>query len=324
MRWLILWTATVAGFFLICASTPPALGQARIGKKEQEALDRVARDPRTQWGWGPSASASAEERKAYDAYMKMPLVKSGELPASALPEGYGKPSDDDVFNEFISSLSNESILGEVREIQAEVRSLLGQLRELENSRQQHAANLKREVSYVESLDALFALAAKYPLYNNDAGACSAFQSKFTALTAAGRDGTNAASRLTDATKAENRLLASQAASSAASAEYFNRSERLLEQRRALSQRSKELLELAQSRSARAQQALDARKPRPPVKRGGEFLGWDAEGNPIVAISDGSGGSVGRDGRGGYTPLIPADGGYLYRDEDGNPEFRPAR
>ena len=56
---------------------------------EQEALERVARDPRRQWGWEPSPMASVEEQRAYQAYEMMPKVAAGELPVSALPEAYG-------------------------------------------------------------------------------------------------------------------------------------------------------------------------------------------------------------------------------------------
>ena len=41
---------------------------------------------------------------------------------------------------------------------------------------------------------------------------------------------------------------------------------------------------------------------------GDFVGWDANGNPIIASPDGNGGHVIPDGNGGFTPLIPVDGG----------------
>jgi len=56
---------------------------------EEEALERVRRDPRRQWGWGPSKLASVEEQRAYEAYQMLPKVAAGELPVSALPEAYG-------------------------------------------------------------------------------------------------------------------------------------------------------------------------------------------------------------------------------------------
>lgn len=55
----------------------------------QEMLERVARDPRRQWGWGPSELASPEEKRAYQALEMMPQVQAGQLPVSALPEEYG-------------------------------------------------------------------------------------------------------------------------------------------------------------------------------------------------------------------------------------------
>jgi hypothetical protein len=56
---------------------------------EQEMLSRVERDPRRQFGWGPSALASPEERAAYEFIQKKPLVESGQLSPAALPEEYG-------------------------------------------------------------------------------------------------------------------------------------------------------------------------------------------------------------------------------------------
>lgn len=56
---------------------------------------------------------------------------------------------------------------------------------------------------------------------------------------------------------------------------------------------------------------------------GDFLGWDANGNPIVSLPDGNGGKVIPDGNGGYSPLIPVEGGYLHRNEQGGYDFKPA-
>jgi hypothetical protein len=60
-----------------------------MNKREKEALQRVERDPRRQWGWEPSPMASVEEQRAYQAYEMLPKVAAGELPVSALPEAYG-------------------------------------------------------------------------------------------------------------------------------------------------------------------------------------------------------------------------------------------
>lgn len=60
-----------------------------MATKEQEAYSRMLRDPRRQWGWGPSDLAAQEERAAYETYVKMPLVESGEISAEDLPEEYG-------------------------------------------------------------------------------------------------------------------------------------------------------------------------------------------------------------------------------------------
>ena len=60
-----------------------------MATREEEALQRVARDPRRQWGWEPSPLASVEEQRAYQAYEMMPKVAAGTLPVSALPEAYG-------------------------------------------------------------------------------------------------------------------------------------------------------------------------------------------------------------------------------------------
>lgn len=58
-------------------------------KREQEALERVARDPRRQWGWGPSALASQEEQEAYEAYRLFPEIQAGRATTANLPAAYG-------------------------------------------------------------------------------------------------------------------------------------------------------------------------------------------------------------------------------------------
>lgn len=60
-----------------------------MATREEEALQRVARDPRRQWGWEPSPMASVEEQRAYKAYEMLPKVAAGEIPVSELPEAYG-------------------------------------------------------------------------------------------------------------------------------------------------------------------------------------------------------------------------------------------
>jgi hypothetical protein len=54
-----------------------------------EELEKVERDPRRQWGWGPSEFARPEEKAAYEAYVRMPLIESGQLSTADLPEEYG-------------------------------------------------------------------------------------------------------------------------------------------------------------------------------------------------------------------------------------------
>jgi hypothetical protein len=58
-------------------------------KREQERLESASRDPRMRLGWGASLGASQEEKEAFEAAEKMPLVQAGQLPVSALPEAYG-------------------------------------------------------------------------------------------------------------------------------------------------------------------------------------------------------------------------------------------
>lgn len=58
-------------------------------KREQEALDRVARDPRRQWGWEPSPMASVEEQRAYKAYQLFPEIEAGRATTADLPAEYG-------------------------------------------------------------------------------------------------------------------------------------------------------------------------------------------------------------------------------------------
>jgi len=55
----------------------------------ERMLEEVERDPRRQFGWGPSPMASSEEKAAYEAYVRMPLVESGELSVADLPKEYG-------------------------------------------------------------------------------------------------------------------------------------------------------------------------------------------------------------------------------------------
>jgi hypothetical protein len=56
---------------------------------QQYWLDRVAESPRTKRGLPPTESAPKEEKDAYEASIRMPLIESGELDPSDLPESYG-------------------------------------------------------------------------------------------------------------------------------------------------------------------------------------------------------------------------------------------
>ncbi len=56
---------------------------------------------------------------------------------------------------------------------------------------------------------------------------------------------------------------------------------------------------------------------------GDFVGWDANGNPIVSSPDGNGGQVIPGGNGGFRPLIPVDGGYIHGNDEGGFDFKPA-
>jgi hypothetical protein len=49
----------------------------------------VQRDPRRQFGWEPSALASPEEKRAYQASVLMPEIAAGRASAEQLPEQYG-------------------------------------------------------------------------------------------------------------------------------------------------------------------------------------------------------------------------------------------
>lgn len=60
-----------------------------MATREQEALQRVASDPRRQWGWAPSPMASVEEQRAYQAYRLAPEINAGRASVSDLPEEYG-------------------------------------------------------------------------------------------------------------------------------------------------------------------------------------------------------------------------------------------
>jgi hypothetical protein len=55
-----------------------------MSDNKQYWLDRVSRSGRR-----PSAGASKEEKDAYEAYIRMPLIESGELSPEDLPEAYG-------------------------------------------------------------------------------------------------------------------------------------------------------------------------------------------------------------------------------------------
>jgi hypothetical protein len=60
-----------------------------MATREEEALQRVARDPRRQFGWEPSALASPEEKRAYQASALMPEIAAGRASVADLPEQYG-------------------------------------------------------------------------------------------------------------------------------------------------------------------------------------------------------------------------------------------
>jgi hypothetical protein len=60
-----------------------------MADREQEMLERVQSDPRRQWGWAPSALASPEEKRAYQASVLMPEIAAGRASVADLPEQYG-------------------------------------------------------------------------------------------------------------------------------------------------------------------------------------------------------------------------------------------
>jgi hypothetical protein len=60
-----------------------------MADREQEMLERVQRDPRRQFGWEPSALASPEEKRAYQASVLMPEIAAGRASVADLPEQYG-------------------------------------------------------------------------------------------------------------------------------------------------------------------------------------------------------------------------------------------
>lgn len=56
---------------------------------EEQALNRAARDPRRQFGWGVSEMASPEEKRAWEAQQTMGAIQRGEASVADLPEQYG-------------------------------------------------------------------------------------------------------------------------------------------------------------------------------------------------------------------------------------------
>lgn len=55
-----------------------------MSDNQQYWIDRVSRQ-----GYRPSSNASEQEKDAYEAYIRMPYIESGELSPAALPESYG-------------------------------------------------------------------------------------------------------------------------------------------------------------------------------------------------------------------------------------------
>jgi hypothetical protein len=265
MRWLGLWFCSVC---LVSSANTPLLAQSGLGKNEQEALDRIARNPRR-----PSSGASSEEKRAYDAYIKLPLVQSGQLPASALPKGYEglvkEPTTTDILRQNLSL--NQRVFEKVDGIQSEIAVIEKQYNEIQANKQTDIANFKREVSFVDSLGALFTLAETYPLYSTDQSAQAAFDNKVTAMKAERLDDFDPSS--TDAIITTQAIASKVGLSRAASLEvadqYFKRSRSLLARMNSLSEQAQELLEFADARAKAVDEIVKAeeiRQLRGDVKR----------------------------------------------------------
>ena len=234
--------------------------------------------------------------------------------------------------------AHDRLFSKIDDANAQVDALDAELAALKKQGAQDPDNLKRALANVNSLEQLFDVARKYPLWrmgNNDL--YYAFQTKFHTLNKESLSNLKPDSAEQRQASKQNEARYNQLLSDAngATREYFNRAESILAKMRIHQDYSGKLIDLGNERM-KAEQEMAARlsqrelgmqergnRDRETRRRGGEFLGWDAAGNPIVALPSGNG-QVIRDGKGGFTPLLPTDGGYLHRNEEGNFDFKPTR
>lgn len=234
--------------------------------------------------------------------------------------------------------AHDRLLSKIDDANAQVDSLYAELAALKKQGEQDPDNLKRALANVHSLEQLFDVARKYPLWrmgNNDL--YYAFQTKFHTLNKKSLSKLKPDSAEYRQAQKQNEARYNQLLSNAnaATSGYFNGAESILAKLRIHQDHSGKLIDLGNERM-KADQEIAARlryselgmrergsRDGETRRRGGEFLGWDAAGNPIVALPSGNG-QVIRDGKGGFTPLIPTDGGYLHRNEEGNFDFKPTR
>jgi hypothetical protein len=233
-------------------------------------------------------------------------------------------------------VAHDRLLSKIDDANAKVDALYAELAALKKQGEQDPENLKRALANINSLEQLFGVAQKYPLWRmgkNDL--YYSFQTKFYALNKETlsnlkTDSAEHRQALKQYEARYNQLLSN---ANVATREYFNRAESILAKLRIHQDYSGKLIDLGKERM-KAEQEMAARlsqrelgmqergnRDREARRRGGEFLGWDAAGNPIVSIPSGDD-QVIRNDRGGYTPLIPVDGGYIHRNEEGNFDFKP--
>ena len=117
-----------------------------MDNNQQYWLDRVSRQ-----GYRPSSNAPKEEKDAYEASIRMPLIESGELTPAALPQSYcGRPKGSSRRSMRMAyewdKMQQESIQNQRLMQQMDIEQKEFAIRELENQGRMEDRDKERDIA----------------------------------------------------------------------------------------------------------------------------------------------------------------------------------